>query len=170
LFASGVLGSFTLALGQRYFFDTHGNHYEEHPLGAAITDICNLSNGLAQIPLMDLPGLSVLDRTTVILSSEFSRTPRLNSSLGKDHNFRTNSLVMFGHNVGRGVFGASGARVADGAWLSHAALPIDYSTGLESQTGTILKTKDLWAGCGGIFGVDLSREFGAGVMPIQFLS
>jgi hypothetical protein len=62
-----------------------------------------------------------MDNTTIVLTSEYSRTPKLNSSQGKDHNFSSNSFVLIGHRVKAGVFGKSGYRQESAeAWLGHA--------------------------------------------------
>jgi hypothetical protein len=113
---------------------------------------------------------SVLDVTTVVLSGEFSRTARLNSAQGKDHNIHANSLALIGKGVRPGTFGYADWRREDNGTIEpHAAKPIDLATGRPSDTGTIIKAKNVWAGLGGVLGADLAADLGAGVVPIKFL-
>lgn len=166
MFASGVVGSATLSLGSKYVFDTHSDHYAQHPLGTALTDMDHVIQALAQVRLDDQ--LSVLDRTTVVFTGEYTRTPLLNGDGGKDHNFRTNSLVVLGHRVRPGVYGASGARREGSGYENHAGLPMDLATGRPSDTGEILYARNLWAGFGALAGVDLASEFPVGTRPAGF--
>jgi uncharacterized protein (DUF1501 family) len=54
------------------------------------------------------PGQSRFDRTTFMVVSEFSRTPALNPARGKDHNAKTNSVLLVGNGVcGGQVIGGS---------------------------------------------------------------
>lgn len=167
LFASGVLGSATLSLGSKYMFDTHSNHYAEHPLAAALAEVEGVMESMKQVRLSESE--SVFDRTTVVLTAEYARTPRLNDFAGKDHNFRTNSCVMIGKGVRPGVYGQSGVRLENGSYEAHAGLPIDFATGRPDANGKLLMARNIWAGFGGIAGVSLASEFGNGTSPIQFL-
>lgn len=173
LFAAGALGSATLSFGtnpifgSNYSFDTHDNHYASHPLKNFMSDADALFKALAQVKLDE--HTSVLERTTVVITAEFCRTPRLNPLAGKDHNIHTNSLILLGHRVRPGVFGASGVRRIDGQLESHAALPIDFKTGRVSETGVIPSIRNIWAGLGAVADVDLKTEFGTDTQPISFL-
>ena len=90
LFALGIVGAATWQLGfTPYNFDTHADHYAQHPLNKALADIDTLIEAMKKIPLD--AHTSVWERTTVVLASEFCRTPRLNSNAGKDHNVNTNA-------------------------------------------------------------------------------
>lgn len=74
-------------------------------------------------------GGNFMDHTTVLVFSEFSRTPLINASGGRDHHI-TNSCMLLGkgvkHNV---VFGKSGD-------VGLSAGLIDHRTGLPSPTGS----------------------------------
>ncbi len=165
-FKAGILGSATFSLGSLYNFDTHFDHYASHPLTMSLQNIDELISGLKEIKYED--GSTVFDKTTLVLSSEFTRTPLLNGIGGKDHNFRTNSLAFIGKNVPSKVFGQSGARKENDMWVSHAGLPIDFSTGLAKEDGQILKTSNVWAGLKNVFGFDIGKQF-PGVKPIEFV-
>lgn len=174
LFQRQLLGSATWSLPTvfggptRIGFDTHSDHYAQHPLPAALDGVGTLCATLAAMPFDE--HRSVLDMTTVVLTAEFARTARLNGAQGKDHNIHTNSVVLIGKGVRAGAYGASGLRVeANGAIEPHAALPVDLATGRPSASGTILKAKNVWAGLGGVFGADLAADLGAGIAPIKFL-
>ncbi len=59
----------------------------------------------------DLEERGMLEKTTVLLASEFGRTPRLNPSGGRDHWSRASSALLFGAGIRRGaVFGKTDAR------------------------------------------------------------
>ncbi len=167
LFKLGILGSLTWSIGEAYFFDTHGAHYAQHPLKQALQDVADFCDQLKMVAFDDHS--SVLDHTTVVMTGEFARTPRLNSANGKDHNFRTNSMLLIGQGVRPGVYGASGERLVDGKLEAHAGLPVDFATGVPAANGAFLKARNLWAGCGGLMGVDLRGDFGADTRPVTFL-
>ncbi len=168
LFQSGLLGSLTWSLGEAYNFDTHFNHYAQHPLAQALTDVTSFCQSLAAIKFDE--ERSVMDLTTVVMAGEFARTPLLNSSAGKDHNFRTNTIAFIGKNVRAGGFGASGERRLSPTLLeSHAGLPVSLVTGRPDAGGSVLKSRQVWAGSGKILGADLTAEFGEDTKAIKFL-
>ena len=51
----------------------------------------------------DLERLGLLENTLVMVASEFGRTPRVNSSGGRDHWSRASSVLLFGAGVRPGV-------------------------------------------------------------------
>ena len=73
----------------------------------------NLDQALARL-IRDLDDRGRLDETLVLVSTEFGRTPRLNSTNGRDHWPRVFSVMMAGGGVkGGAVYGASDALGAD---------------------------------------------------------
>jgi len=69
-------------------------------------------------------------RTTLVVYSEFARTPLLNGQQGRDHWF-ANSMMVFGGNIKAGVFGASR--------LDNLGLQtVNLETGLPDEEGTML--------------------------------
>ena len=78
-----------------------------------------------------------LERTVVLVTSEFARTPKLNGRGGRDHWF-ANSMLVFGSALAPGVFGATGT---DNLGLQ----AIDFATGQPSATGTVLKPEHVGA-------------------------
>ncbi|MBL7545024.1 MAG: DUF1501 domain-containing protein [Bdellovibrionaceae bacterium] len=75
--------------------DTHGDHVNTHKtnLTENFKDIGKYLNGLSAVPWKN-SGKSLLDLTTVVISSDFTRTPALNVSGGKDHNPFSNSMIV----------------------------------------------------------------------------
>lgn len=95
------------------YLDSHEGHPQVH-LPAQLgcwNDVADLLLALEQTPHQQG---SLLDATTVVVLSEFSRTPTLNERQGKDHNPLTNSIALFG----RGVKG--GTRIGESTVISAA--------------------------------------------------
>ncbi|RYE92942.1 MAG: DUF1501 domain-containing protein [Myxococcales bacterium] len=65
-----------------------------------------LIDDLKNTPAPAALGGSWMDNTTIVLFSEFGRTPRFNPYGGRDHHF-TNSCLLVGAGVQPGVVGAS---------------------------------------------------------------
>lgn len=73
-------------------------------------------------------GGSFMDHTTILVFSEFSRTPLINASGGRDHHI-TNSCMLLGKGIKHNtVFGKSGD-------VGLSAGLIDFRTGLPSNDG-----------------------------------
>ena len=166
LFKQKVLGSLTISLGEKFFFDTHFQHYKNHPLLAALDEVKEFCDQLSAIGFDEHS--SVFDHTTVVVTAEYARTPLLNGSEGKDHNFRTNSLLLLGKNIQSKTFGLSGERSSGGGLEAHAGLPIDFATGRYNSQGEILKMRNIWSGIGPVFSTDLSADFGRDVKSVGF--
>ncbi|MCK6599544.1 MAG: DUF1501 domain-containing protein, partial [Bdellovibrionaceae bacterium] len=75
--------------------DTHSEHPTTHKnlLLKSTEFIAKYVDTLASVPYLN-SGESLLDRTTIIIHSEFTRTPRLNLTRGKDHNPFSNSMIV----------------------------------------------------------------------------
>ncbi|GGY34353.1 hypothetical protein GCM10011297_04240 [Bacterioplanes sanyensis] len=107
-------------------FDTHGNHdANAYPrLGDLLEGVhflmqCLESAGLAQ-------------RTTVVIGSDFGRTPYYNSGNGKDHWPLTSMLVIDSRLSGGRVFGATTA--------DFRAQPVNRRSGRPDSGGEVLTT------------------------------
>jgi hypothetical protein len=83
-------------------WDTHVNNFVVTP------DLCaELDRGLAAL-VSDLESRGLLKDTLVVLATEFGRSPRINSSLGRDHYPKAFSAALFGGGVKRGfVYGGT---------------------------------------------------------------
>lgn len=75
--------------------DTHSDHAEKHKkaLVENFQMIAKYLDALNSIQFKN-SGKSLLDLTTVVVSSDFTRTPALNVSGGKDHNPFSNSMIV----------------------------------------------------------------------------
>ena len=91
-------------------WDTHAYHYRG--IEAQMPDFDRAFAGL----ITDLDRRGLLDRTLVVVNSEFGRTPKVNAGGGRDHWPRVFSIVMAGGGVKRGqVYGASDALAGEPA-------------------------------------------------------
>lgn len=90
----------TLGTGE---FDAHTGHdYAGHPgaVARALVAVADIANGLQDTVLPD--GRTLLDMTTIVVTSEFSRAPSLNE-LGGKHHWPGNAMLFLGRGVrGRG--------------------------------------------------------------------
>lgn len=77
------------------YLDTHSSHIGEHKknLMENFETIAKYLDGLNSIQWKK-SGKTLLDLTTVVISSDFTRTPVLNVSGGKDHNPFSNSMIV----------------------------------------------------------------------------
>lgn len=120
-FASGLAVSATLNLNG---FDTHGNHDQAH------TDsLTELLDGLDHLwEQIELRGLQ--DKVTVVVGSDFGRTPFYNTGDGKDHWNITSVLAM-----GAGI---TGNRVIGATDQNFEALPVNPETLATDSSGIIM--------------------------------
>ena len=121
-FSAGLSAAVMLNSGG---FDTHGNHdvSQTRSLG-------DLFEGVDYL-MQCLTLLGIADKTTVVMGSDFGRTPYYNSGQGKDH-WPVSSMIVLHDSTnitGGKVFGASNAQFR--------ALPVNSSTGLYDEAGTI---------------------------------
>jgi hypothetical protein len=87
-------------------FDSHTkSEYASHPQAVVrgLQAVADIVAGLDQSKTAD--GRSLLDMTTVVVTSEFSRTPSKNE-LGGKHHWPTNTMLLVGKGVQRGKNGA----------------------------------------------------------------
>lgn len=111
-FAAGISRSANLTLGG---FDTHGNHDDTHiPRMAALLEGVDFLWDEAERQ-------GIADKLTVMVGSDFGRTPGYNGGNGKDHWAITSVLLM-----GRGV---TGNRVLGETTDRHVPIPLDAQTG-----------------------------------------
>lgn len=82
----------------------------------------------------DLDQRGLLDRTLVLLTTEFGRTPRINRDRGRDHWPRVFSVVMAGGGIKRGV--VHGASSAEGSEVERDPVgPADIAATLFTLMG-----------------------------------
>jgi len=90
----------------------------------------------------DLDGRGLLAETLVVVMGEFGRTPKVNSSGGRDHWPRVNSVLLAGGGVRPGVVGKSDA---------HGELPDERPVEVQDLVATIYK----------LLGIDPSKKLDA---------
>jgi uncharacterized protein (DUF1501 family) len=92
-FYTGMASSMQVGFGG---FDTHGNHDNSHffRIRTVLQDLHFLFKAL--------DAYGVLDQTTVIVGSDFGRTPWFNDGNGKDH-WAVSSYLLFGNHVAGGT-------------------------------------------------------------------
>lgn len=126
----------TVMTSTRLGWDTHTDitdqsaNHETTYLG-----LTRLLDGLTSRPGR-LAGTKMIDDTTVLVMSEFSRTPKLNATGGKDHWPVTSAMV-----IGAGV---KGGRAYGATSTSMEAEAVDFATGRPSATGRVV-TSTLFA-------------------------
>lgn len=81
-------------------FDTHMNHVSTHkPLMAGFASSLNgLVNALVTTDDPDSPSKKLAETTTILIYSEFNRTPHFNGAAGTDH-WQTGSAILMGKGI-----------------------------------------------------------------------
>lgn len=144
-FASGIAVSANMHMGG---FDTHGNHDQNH--SRRLTQLLEGIDHLwTQIELNNLQ-----DKVTVIVGSDFGRTPFYNDNRGKDH-WNVTSIMAMGAGVrGNRVIGATDDHVE--------ALSINPQTLQIDPNGITLTPEHIHRALRRMAGVssELSSQFG----------
>ena len=108
-------------------FDHYGHAYDMHSNNFGMLKNLNLPLLDQVIPalLRDLNSRGLLDSTLVVVMGEMGRTPKVNSSAGRDHWPQCGFSLLFGGGVKQGnVYGTTDAI---GAYpTSHAVSPADF--------------------------------------------
>ncbi|MCR9115443.1 MAG: DUF1501 domain-containing protein [bacterium] len=92
-----------------YHWDTHGDNFNMH-----LNLVPQIDRPFAAM-IDDLDDRGMLDNVLVVLMSEFGRTPKINTRIGRDHWPEAWSLVLAGCGIKRGV--VVGETTANGAWV-----------------------------------------------------
>ena len=138
-FASGLAASANLNTGG---FDTHGNHDS-----GAYPRLGDLLEGVHFLQVA-LQYAGIADRTTIVIGSDFGRTPYYNSGNGKDHWPVTSMIVLHPDATGGRVFGASTS--------SFLAQNLNRSTGLADENGAKLTPAHVNHALRGLLGLQAS--------------
>jgi uncharacterized protein (DUF1501 family) len=118
-------------------FDTHGDNTQQN---VRWNEVFRFLDAFAT-ELQAQPGVgggTLLDQTTIVVCSEFGRTPELNGDNGKDHHPYTSMLL-----VGKNVRGGTMVGLTDG---DQEGVRIDLRTGQPSDTGVVLDVTHVVAG------------------------
>jgi uncharacterized protein (DUF1501 family) len=133
-FRAGMTTSVTIS-GQGGF-DTHDDNTQQNGRWDSVFGF--LDDFVAGLSTQAGVGsASLLDETTVIVVSEFGRTPELNGDNGKDHHPFTSALLV-GKRVRPGVFGLTDRQ--------QEGVKVNFSTGMPSDTGELLDVQNFVAG------------------------
>ena len=152
-FASGLSVSVNLNVSG---YDTHGNHDNSaYPRMAALLDGVNYL-----WEALEYMGLA--DRTTVVMGSDFGRTPYYNSGNGKDHWTITSMLVMGSNVQGNRVIGATDNH--------YRALPVDPVTLEQDSNGIIITSAHVHHALRRLAGVDSSPAASLFPMNVEELN
>jgi uncharacterized protein (DUF1501 family) len=100
--------------GARFVSLTYGGWDMHRQITTAFNQTMpSLDQGLSAL-LNDLDSRGLLDSTLVIVSSEFGRTPKINSDAGRDHWPKVFSVMLAGGGIKRGtIYGASDPTAAE---------------------------------------------------------
>jgi len=142
LMATGLSRSVTAQI--QVGLDTHNTNWTSRQ-GPLQRDAWNAVSRLLDAFRADDPNL---ENTTVVCTSEFARTPRINGNGGRDHWF-ANSMIVFGGKLRKGVCGATGR---DNLGLQKT----DLETGLPDTDGTMLTPELVGATIAASVGLDTS--------------
>ena len=114
-------------------FDTHRNDWNvEQP--ARLNEAFDAIGAMISHLRDDDPSF---DRTTVMIYSEFARTPKINGDGGRDH-WYADTMMVFGSTLRSGVFGASNDQ-------DLGLLSVDPDTGLPDESGIQLRPEHVMA-------------------------
>jgi hypothetical protein len=119
-------------------WDTHGfNNTRQYPILEAFH--LPITDHTLPVLLNDLDARGLLDETLVVWMGEFGRTPKINSSISRDHWPSCYTVLMAGGGMRRGfVYGASDKHGAypdrDPVRLEDVAATMFGALGLEPQT------------------------------------
>ena len=101
-----------------YHWDTHGDNFNMHRVMVPQVD-----RPFAAL-INDLDDRGLLDHTLVVLMSEFGRTPKINSRLGRDHWPEAWSGMLAGLGLKPGL--VAGKTTANGAFCDGAEYDIGH--------------------------------------------
>ena len=114
-------------------YDTHFENFNHH-----LHRLEEFDRPFAAL-IQDLADRGLLDSTLVIVTGEFGRTPRLNSSIGRDHWSSAWSIALGGCGIKPGVIhgatNANGTEVTDGqVGFSHLFQTFYSALGIDPHT------------------------------------
>jgi len=136
-------------------FDTHSNNQDQNQRWQDVFDYLDgLVTGLSTQP--GLLAASLLDETTVVVCSEFGRTPELNGDNGKDHHPWTSMIL-----VGRNVHGGTTVGKTDG---NQEGVKTNFATGQPDDTGLVIDVTNMVAGIVTLMGAN-SADYIPSVKP-----
>lgn len=116
-------------------FDTHSSHFnlQKPLLERAARVIAKVLQDLKDTPDPQRPELKLIETTTVLITSEFVRTPQLNAAGGTDH-WQSASAIVIGAGVQDGqVLGATGNDAMPLGWQNGGPTGLSTETALRPE-------------------------------------
>ncbi len=122
-------------------FDTHQNNVDQHASFNGLFETLSLLSSAIE-------DAGLWDDTVMLVTSDFTRTPKRNAEAGKNH-WPINSAIVMGAGVkpGGAVYGGTTDDTFD-------ARRVDFATGQADDAGDILSFEHLGAGLLELIGVD----------------
>lgn len=123
-------------------YDTHNENFNFH-----IEQLGEFDQGFGNF-VTDIAARGLLEKTLIVVLSEFGRTPHINLYYGRDHWSKAWTVVMAGAKVSRGaVYGktnAEGTEVVEGQ-VDHGSLFHTYlsAVGVDSQQSLFVDGREL---------------------------
>ena len=156
-FAAGL--SVGASINTDFVFDTHGDHDNNH-----YPQLDNVFRAVDFL-LARAQDLNIADRLTVVVSSDFGRTPTYNGGNGKDH-YPISAMLLFGAGV-------KGGRIVGGTDANVLPVPFNPTTLKpdSSSAGMVIKPEHVHVALRDYLGVAKSPmaaqfDLGVPVLPI----
>ncbi len=131
---STLLARRLVQAGTRYVVATHGGYDHHTRIGNELPPRMGEFDVAFAALLEDLEREGLLDRTLVLVTSEFGRTPRLNADSGRDHWARAFTVAIAGAGIKRGhVHGETNSSGAEPE--RDAVKPADLAATVFAQLG-----------------------------------
>ncbi len=131
-FVSGASQQAILDIAPEANLDTHQDHPKVH-LAQQKMVWEKVANLVSLFNKIKFGNGSLLNHTTIMVISEFSRTPFLNAAKGKDHNTDTNSVLFLGKGINNGkTIGKSNVIIAK---KSQTGVPLHIAAAMDMKTG-----------------------------------
>ena len=119
--------------------DHHDDDYQSDHSPALRDGFTALANLITYLKTTkDEQGNAYWDRTVIVASSDFARTPHINSRGGRDHHLASSVLVAGGQIAGNTVIGATDDQV-------FGSQPVDPDTGMVADGGVVVRPPDIHA-------------------------
>ena len=144
-------------------YDTHGGNMQQGPMQDTVfLMIRQLCDALTAEPEVATGYTgNMMENTCIILTSEMTRTPRLNGGGGKDH-WPVGAALVIGGGVANRQVGETGE--------GQVALPLNLATGEVTGQDLISMSSEMFvAGVLSLAGIDSSIYFGTGTPPLTAL-
>jgi hypothetical protein len=132
-----------VAAGVRFVSLTYGGWDMHNSIAAGMRGQLPAFDQAFSMLITDLDQRGMLDSTLLMVSSEFGRTPKINSNAGRDHWPKVFSVALAGGGIRRGsIFGTSNATASEPD--KDEIGPADLATTIYYQLG-IIADKELMA-------------------------